>query len=48
MTGNDSVVLRVAGRPVGRYLTRPELPPGSPHGPVCTPSPPWPALRSPN
>ncbi|MCP8707815.1 PmoA family protein [Streptomyces sp. AC04842] len=26
MTGNDSVVLRVAGRPVGRYLTRPELP----------------------
>ncbi|MFI2422548.1 PmoA family protein [Streptomyces sp. NPDC018955] len=26
MTGNDSVVLRVAGRPVGRYVTRPELP----------------------
>ncbi|MDT0406458.1 MULTISPECIES: DUF6807 domain-containing protein [Streptomyces] len=25
MTGNDSVVLRVAGRPVGRYVTRPEL-----------------------
>ncbi|MDN0195025.1 PmoA family protein [Streptomyces sp. S.PNR 29] len=26
MTGNDTVVLRVAGRPVGRYVTRPELP----------------------
>ncbi|MEV8597725.1 PmoA family protein [Streptomyces sp. NPDC052012] len=26
MTGNDSPVLRVAGRPVGRYVTRPELP----------------------
>ncbi|MFI2378919.1 PmoA family protein [Streptomyces sp. NPDC018964] len=26
MTGNDSVVLCVAGRPVGRYVTRPELP----------------------
>jgi hypothetical protein len=26
MTGNDSLVLRVAGRPVGRYVTRPELP----------------------
>ncbi|GAA2563168.1 MULTISPECIES: PmoA family protein [Streptomyces] len=26
MSGNDSVVLRVAGRPVGRYVTRPELP----------------------
>ncbi|MFJ3227377.1 PmoA family protein [Streptomyces sp. NPDC086783] len=24
---NDSLVLRVAGRPVGRYVTRPELPP---------------------
>ncbi|KOU55320.1 oxidoreductase [Streptomyces sp. MMG1533] len=27
MTTNDSPVLRVAGRPVGRYVTRPELPP---------------------
>lgn len=26
MTANDSPVLRVAGRPVGRYVTRPELP----------------------
>ncbi|MFE0800833.1 PmoA family protein [Streptomyces sp. NPDC058812] len=26
MTGNDSPVLRVAGRPVARYVTRPELP----------------------
>ncbi|MEV6958370.1 PmoA family protein [Streptomyces sp. NPDC051207] len=26
MTGNDSAVLRVAGRPVGRYVVRPELP----------------------
>ncbi|UUU34817.1 PmoA family protein [Streptomyces sp. CA-210063] len=26
MTSNDSLVLRVAGRPVGRYITRPELP----------------------
>ena len=26
MTGHDSLVLRVAGRPVGRYVTRPELP----------------------
>ncbi|MEV7994007.1 PmoA family protein [Streptomyces sp. NPDC086077] len=26
MTGHDSPVLRVAGRPVGRYVTRPELP----------------------
>ncbi|MGI5395581.1 PmoA family protein [Streptomyces sp. CA-251251] len=26
MTGNDSPVLRVAGRPVGRYVVRPELP----------------------
>ncbi|MFE6283821.1 PmoA family protein [Streptomyces sp. NPDC057877] len=26
MTGQDSPVLRVAGRPVGRYVTRPELP----------------------
>ncbi|MFE6411417.1 PmoA family protein [Streptomyces sp. NPDC057837] len=26
MTGGDTVVLRVAGRPVGRYVTRPELP----------------------
>ncbi|MFH8977390.1 PmoA family protein [Streptomyces sp. NPDC017890] len=26
MTGNDTPVLRVAGRPVGRYVTRPELP----------------------
>ncbi|MET9371180.1 PmoA family protein [Streptomyces griseoflavus] len=26
MTGHDVVVLRVAGRPVGRYVTRPELP----------------------
>jgi hypothetical protein len=26
MTTNDNPVLRVAGRPVGRYLTRPELP----------------------
>ncbi|MGR6969667.1 DUF6807 domain-containing protein [Streptomyces cynarae] len=26
MTGNSSAVLRVAGRPVGRYVTRPELP----------------------
>jgi hypothetical protein len=26
MTTNDSPVLRVAGRPVGRYVTRPELP----------------------
>ncbi|EKX61934.1 hypothetical protein STRIP9103_02004 [Streptomyces ipomoeae 91-03] len=26
MTTNDSLVLRVAGRPVGRYITRPELP----------------------
>lgn len=26
MTINDSPVLRVAGRPVGRYVTRPELP----------------------
>jgi hypothetical protein len=25
-TGNDTPVLRVAGRPVGRYVTRPELP----------------------
>ncbi|MEU9287473.1 PmoA family protein [Streptomyces sp. NPDC048275] len=24
---NDALVLRVAGRPVGRYITRPELPP---------------------
>ncbi|TPQ19984.1 oxidoreductase [Streptomyces sporangiiformans] len=24
---NDSLVLRIAGRPVGRYITRPELPP---------------------
>lgn len=27
MTSTDSPVLRVAGRPVGRYVTRPELPP---------------------
>ncbi|WP_121746365.1 PmoA family protein [Streptomyces sp. E2N166] len=27
MTGNDAPVLRVAGRPVARYVTRPELPP---------------------
>ncbi|MFR0351752.1 DUF6807 family protein [Streptomyces sediminimaris] len=27
MTTTDSPVLRVAGRPVGRYVTRPELPP---------------------
>ncbi|CAL9419582.1 hypothetical protein SUDANB176_01836 [Streptomyces sp. enrichment culture] len=26
MNGNDTVVLSVAGRPVGRYVTRPELP----------------------
>ncbi len=26
MTSNDTAVLRVAGRPVGRYVTRPELP----------------------
>jgi hypothetical protein len=26
MTSDDSTVLRVAGRPVGRYVTRPELP----------------------
>ncbi|MFJ4280020.1 PmoA family protein [Streptomyces massasporeus] len=26
MTSNDTTVLRVAGRPVGRYVTRPELP----------------------
>ncbi|MER6122664.1 PmoA family protein [Streptomyces sp. NPDC001795] len=26
MTTNDTLVLRVAGRPVGRYVTRPELP----------------------
>ncbi|GGL83398.1 oxidoreductase [Streptomyces fumigatiscleroticus] len=26
MTGDDSVVLRVAGRPVARYVVRPELP----------------------
>ncbi|WP_405611740.1 PmoA family protein [Streptomyces sp. NBC_00076] len=26
MTSNDTPVLRVAGRPVGRYVTRPELP----------------------
>ncbi|GAB2894050.1 PmoA family protein [Streptomyces deserti] len=26
MSGNDTAVLRVAGRPVGRYVTRPELP----------------------
>ncbi|POX45029.1 PmoA family protein [Streptomyces sp. Ru72] len=26
MTATDSLVLRVAGRPVGRYVTRPELP----------------------
>ncbi|MFJ8359442.1 PmoA family protein [Streptomyces sp. NPDC093984] len=26
MTGNNSAVLRVAGRPVGRYVIRPELP----------------------
>ncbi|MET7697781.1 PmoA family protein [Streptomyces sp. NPDC005485] len=26
-TNNESLVLRVAGRPVGRYITRPELPP---------------------
>lgn len=26
MTTNDTAVLRVAGRPVGRYVTRPELP----------------------
>ncbi|CAL9600494.1 PmoA family protein [Streptomyces sp. Tu 3180] len=26
MSGNDSVVLSVAGRPVGRYVIRPELP----------------------
>ncbi|MGI5442527.1 PmoA family protein [Streptomyces shenzhenensis] len=26
MTADDTLVLRVAGRPVGRYLTRPELP----------------------
>ncbi|MBT3150657.1 PmoA family protein [Streptomyces sp. CHD11] len=26
MTGDDQVVLRVADRPVGRYVTRPELP----------------------
>ncbi|MFJ4520530.1 PmoA family protein [Streptomyces sp. NPDC088810] len=26
MTSSDSLVLRVAGRPVGRYVTRPELP----------------------
>ncbi|MFJ5842018.1 PmoA family protein [Streptomyces shenzhenensis] len=26
MTTDDTLVLRVAGRPVGRYLTRPELP----------------------
>ncbi|MFI9174753.1 PmoA family protein [Streptomyces lincolnensis] len=26
MTTNDSPVLRIAGRPVGRYITRPELP----------------------
>jgi hypothetical protein len=26
MTGNESPVLRVAGRPVGRYVVRPELP----------------------
>ncbi|WP_328337766.1 PmoA family protein [Streptomyces violaceus] len=25
-SGNDTAVLRVAGRPVGRYVTRPELP----------------------
>ncbi|NUP16843.1 MAG: PmoA family protein [Streptomyces sp.] len=27
MTPQDTAVLRVAGRPVGRYVTRPELPP---------------------
>ncbi|MEU3145345.1 MULTISPECIES: PmoA family protein [unclassified Streptomyces] len=27
MTSDDFAVLRVAGRPVGRYVTRPELPP---------------------
>ncbi|MCX5597749.1 PmoA family protein [Streptomyces phaeochromogenes] len=27
MMNNESLVLRVAGRPVGRYVTRPELPP---------------------
>ncbi|MFE0418249.1 DUF6807 domain-containing protein [Streptomyces tendae] len=27
MTGNDCAVLRAAGRPVARYVTRPELPP---------------------
>ena len=27
MTPHDTAVLRVAGRPVGRYVTRPELPP---------------------
>ncbi|MFI8188173.1 PmoA family protein [Streptomyces sp. NPDC085946] len=26
MSGDDTAVLRVAGRPVGRYVTRPELP----------------------
>ncbi|MBV7695127.1 PmoA family protein [Streptomyces sp. TRM70350] len=26
MTSNDTALLRVAGRPVGRYVTRPELP----------------------
>lgn len=26
MTNSDSPVLRVAGRPVGRYVTRPEPP----------------------
>ncbi|WP_229900536.1 DUF6807 family protein, partial [Streptomyces capoamus] len=26
MTSADNLVLRVAGRPVGRYVTRPELP----------------------
>lgn len=48
MTTDESLVLRVAGRPVGRYLTRPELPERHSPAPICIPSPPCPVRRSPN
>lgn len=43
MTGHDSLVLRVAGRPVGRYVTRPELPARLSPRPCLHPVTTWPA-----
>ena len=37
MTTDDSLVLRVAGRPVGRYVTRPELPAAALAPPLSAP-----------